>query len=94
MVVPVTMYVLLEKALNELTGIETSKINEAATRKSTFDIYNKTQTIDFTCDFVISRTGNQGGGHSRKGFLEIPRWHYQMLLLISLVLGLQDSRRY
>ena len=59
---------LLEKALNELTGIETSKINEAATRKSLLTFTIKPQTIDFACDFVISRTGNQGGGHSRKGF--------------------------
>lgn len=59
---------LLDKALSELAGIEVSKINEVASRKSLLSVTPKTQVIDFACDLVISGAGNQGGGHYRKGY--------------------------
>jgi hypothetical protein len=59
---------LLDKTLSELAGIEVSKINEVASRKSLLSVTPKTQVIDFACDLVISGAGNQGGGHFRKGY--------------------------
>lgn len=59
---------LLDKTLSELAGIEVSKINEVAGRKSLLSATPKTQVIDFACDFGFSTSGTAGGGHYRKGY--------------------------
>jgi len=59
---------LLDKTLSELVGVEVSKINEVASRKSLLSVTPKTQVIDFACDFGFSTSGAAGGGHYRKGY--------------------------
>lgn len=59
---------LLDKTLSELVGVEVSKINEVASRKSLLSVTPKTQVIDFACDFGFSTSGTAGGGHYRKGY--------------------------
>lgn len=59
---------MLDKTLSELTGVEVRVITQAADRKHLSNYSARSQVIDFACDFVISGTGNQGGGHSRKGY--------------------------
>ncbi|WP_144290450.1 hypothetical protein [Chitinilyticum litopenaei] len=59
---------LLDKALSELSGIDVSKINEVANRKSHLTPTPRKQVIDLTCDFGFSSSGVAGGGHYRKGY--------------------------
>ncbi|MDO9253629.1 MAG: hypothetical protein Q7U48_19030 [Hydrogenophaga sp.] len=59
---------LLDKTLSDLAGIEVSKINEVASRKSLLSVTPKTQVIDFACDFEIVTSGGVKGGHYRKGY--------------------------
>lgn len=59
---------LLDKAMSELAGVEVSKINEVASRKSLLSATPKTQVIDFACDFENVTSGGLKGGHYRKGY--------------------------
>jgi len=59
---------LLDKTLSELAGVEVSKINEVASRKSLLSVTPKSQVIDFACDFEIVTSGSIKGGHYRKGY--------------------------
>lgn len=59
---------LLDNTLSDLAGVEVRVITQTSDRKHLAIYTVKSQVIDFTCDLVISGTGNQGGGHSRKGY--------------------------
>lgn len=59
---------LQDKTLSELTGVGVSELNRAADRKRITPFPAKSQVIDFAGNLVISGAGNQGGGHSRKGY--------------------------
>lgn len=78
---------LLDKALSELTGVEVAKVNETASRKSLLTVAAKTQVVDFACDIVNSGSGNQGGGHHRRGY---PR--ESAMAIPDLVAGLNGAR--
>ena len=59
---------LMDKTLSDMAGVDVRKVNEVASRKGIATATAKSQVIDFAWNFVISGTGNQGGGHSRKGY--------------------------
>jgi hypothetical protein len=48
--------------------VEVAEIRQIADRKQISSSPLNSQVIDFNCLFVISGSGNQGGGHYRKGY--------------------------